>query len=68
MVMDLFGTRSPERVQLDSSPERHLEELATVYGTTIASDRGDRGRYRDLLADTHFGIAPSVPAAPGPCR
>ncbi|MCO6698236.1 glycosyltransferase family 1 protein, partial [Streptomyces sp. Vc17.3-30] len=25
-VMDLFGTRSPERIRLDPSPERHLEE------------------------------------------
>ncbi len=66
--MDLFGTRSPERIRLDPSPERHLEELATTDGVTIASDRGDRVRYRNILAGAHFGIAPSGPAVPGPCR
>ncbi|MFJ6012436.1 glycosyltransferase family 1 protein [Streptomyces sp. NPDC092952] len=63
-VMDLFGTRSPERVRLDPSPERHLEELATTDGVAIASDHGDRVRYRDLLADAHFGIAPFRPGCP----
>ncbi|MGW3154604.1 glycosyltransferase family 1 protein [Streptomyces sp. NPDC001089] len=57
-VMDLFGQRSPERVRLDPSPERHRAELAALPGVTVASDRGDRGRYRDLLAGAHFGIAP----------
>ncbi|WP_186781571.1 MULTISPECIES: glycosyltransferase family 1 protein [unclassified Streptomyces] len=63
-VMDLFGTRSPERIRLDPSPERHLEELATTDGVTIASDRGDRIRYRNLLAGAHFGIAPFRPGCP----
>ncbi|MEU3009099.1 glycosyltransferase family 1 protein [Streptomyces sp. NPDC007020] len=63
-VMDLFGTRSPERVRLDPSPERHLEELGTTDGVTITSDRGDRIRYRNLLADAHFGIAPFRPGCP----
>ncbi|UQI49848.1 glycosyltransferase family 1 protein (plasmid) [Streptomyces sp. HU2014] len=63
-VMDLFGTRSPERVRLDPSPERHREELAALGGVTIASDRGDRVRYRNLLADAHFGIAPFRPGCP----
>ncbi|MGA5584478.1 hypothetical protein ACPCIY_25735 [Streptomyces thermodiastaticus] len=63
-VMDLFGTRSPERIRLDPSPERHLEELATTDGVTIASDRGDRIRYRNLLAGAHFGIAPFRPGYP----
>ncbi|GAB7105287.1 hypothetical protein JCM4814A_36010 [Streptomyces phaeofaciens JCM 4814] len=63
-VMDLFGTRSPERIRLDPSPERHLEELATTDGVTIASDRGDRVRYRSILAGAHFGIAPFRPGCP----
>ncbi|MFE5301667.1 glycosyltransferase family 1 protein [Streptomyces sp. NPDC056632] len=63
-VMDLFGTRSPERIRLDPSPERYLEELATTDGVTIASDRGDRVRYRNLLAGAHFGIAPFRPGCP----
>ncbi|OII66386.1 MULTISPECIES: vegetative cell wall protein [unclassified Streptomyces] len=63
-VMDLFGTRSPERIRLDPSPERHLEELATTDGVTIASDRGDRVRYRNILAGAHFGIAPFRPGCP----
>ncbi|MGW4981613.1 glycosyltransferase family 1 protein [Streptomyces mirabilis] len=57
-VLDLFGTRSPERVRLDPSPERHRDELAALDGVTIAFDRGDRVRYRNLLAGAHFGIAP----------
>ncbi|WP_030246437.1 glycosyltransferase family 4 protein [Streptomyces sp. NRRL S-350] len=63
-VMDLFGTRSAERVRLDPSPERHLEELAALDGVDIASDRGDRIRYRNLLAGAHFGIAPFRPGCP----
>ncbi|MGW2857223.1 glycosyltransferase family 1 protein, partial [Streptomyces sp. NPDC001215] len=63
-VMDLFGTRSPERVRLDPSPERHRDELAFLDGVTIASDRGDRVRYRNLLAGAHFGIAPFRPGCP----
>ncbi|GAA0393281.1 glycosyltransferase family 1 protein [Streptomyces luteireticuli] len=63
-VMDLFGTRSPERVRLDPSPERHRAELAALGGVTIASDRGDRVRYRNLLAGAHFGIAPFRPGCP----
>ena len=63
-VMDLFGNRSSERIRLDPSPERHLEELATTDGVTIASDRGDRVRYRNLLSGAHFGIAPFRPGCP----
>lgn len=63
-VMDLFGARSPERIRLDPSPERHLEELATTDGVTVASDRGDRVRYRNILAGAHFGIAPFRPGCP----
>ncbi|MFH8363302.1 glycosyltransferase family 1 protein [Streptomyces anulatus] len=63
-VMDLFGTRSPGRIRLDPSPERHLEQLATMNGVTVASDRGDRIRYRNLLAGAHFGIAPFRPGCP----
>jgi hypothetical protein len=63
-VMDLFGTRSPERIRLDPSPERHLEELAAVDGVAVASDRGDRIRYRNLLAEAQFGIAPFRPGCP----
>ncbi|MDL2075792.1 hypothetical protein QNN03_05005 [Streptomyces sp. GXMU-J15] len=57
-VMDLFGNRSPERVRLDASPEHHRDQLAALPRVTIASDRGDRVRYRNLLAGAHFGIAP----------
>ncbi|RWZ76670.1 glycosyltransferase family 1 protein [Streptomyces albidoflavus] len=63
-VMDLFGARSPERIRLDPSPERYLEELATMDGVAVASDRGDRVRYRNLLAGAHFGIAPFRPGCP----
>lgn len=57
-VMDLFGTRSAGRVALDDSPERARAELAGMDGVEIASDRGDRVRYRELLAGATFGIAP----------
>ncbi|MCD9145875.1 vegetative cell wall protein [Streptomyces albireticuli] len=63
-VMDLLGTRSPERVRLDPSPEQHRDELAALDGVTITSDRGDRIRYRNLLASAHFGIAPFRPGCP----
>ncbi|QKW28267.1 glycosyltransferase family 1 protein [Streptomyces seoulensis] len=63
-VMDLFGTRSPERIRLDPSPERHLEELAAVDGVAVASDQDDRVRYHNLLAGAHFGIAPFRPGCP----
>jgi hypothetical protein len=57
-VLDLFGSRSAERIRLDPSPERHRDELAALPGVTVASDQGDRVRYRGLLAGAHFGIAP----------
>lgn len=58
MVMDLFGQRSPERIRLDPSPERFRAELAALDGVTVASDGGDRVRYRQMLVSSHFGIAP----------
>ncbi|MEU6460090.1 glycosyltransferase family 1 protein [Streptomyces sp. NPDC047065] len=63
-VMDLFGQRSPERVRLDPSPERHRDELASLPGVRIASDRGDRIRYRNQLAGAHFALAPLRPGCP----
>ncbi|MFF5438893.1 hypothetical protein [Streptomyces achromogenes] len=57
-VTDLFGQRSPERIRLEPSPERHRDELAALPGVTIAFERGDRVRYRSLLAGAHLGIAP----------
>ncbi|MDH6134200.1 glycosyltransferase involved in cell wall biosynthesis [Kitasatospora sp. MAA4] len=63
-VMDLFGKRSAERMRLDPSPERHLAELTATDGVTVTSDRGDRVRYRNLLADADFGIAPFRPGCP----
>jgi glycosyltransferase involved in cell wall biosynthesis len=63
-VLDVLGARSPERVRLDPSPERHRGQLAALPGTEIVSDRGDRDRYRSLLAGGHFGIAPFRPGCP----
>lgn len=57
-VMDLLGERRADRTRLDGSPERHRAELAALPGVQIVSDRGDRVRYRNLLAGAHFGIAP----------
>ncbi|MFF2923330.1 glycosyltransferase [Streptomyces celluloflavus] len=57
-VMDLFGTRRAERTGLDDSPERMRDKLAALPHVQVVSDRGDRIRYRQLLAGARFGIAP----------
>ncbi|MFE9888921.1 glycosyltransferase family 1 protein [Streptomyces scopuliridis] len=57
-VMDLFGDRRAERTGLDDSPERMRERLAAMAHVQVVSDRGDRVRYRQLLAGARFGIAP----------
>ncbi|GLF94053.1 glycosyltransferase [Streptomyces yaizuensis] len=63
-VMDLFGQRSAARTGLNDSPERMREKLAALPHVQIVSDRGDRVRYRDLLAGGRFGIAPFRPGCP----
>ncbi|MFD1663228.1 glycosyltransferase [Streptomyces caeni] len=57
-VMDLFGQRRAERKGLDDSPEKMREKLAALPHVQVVSDRGDRIRYRNLLAGARFGIAP----------
>ncbi|MER5362747.1 glycosyltransferase family 1 protein [Streptomyces sp. NPDC002785] len=63
-VMDLFGPRRAERKSLADSPERMREQLAALPHVQIVSDRGDRVRYRNLLAGARFGIAPFRPGCP----
>ncbi|MEV8335068.1 glycosyltransferase family 1 protein [Streptomyces niveus] len=63
-VMDLFGTRRAERTGLDDSPERMRDQLAALPHVQVVSDRGDRVRYRQLLAGARFGIAPFRPGCP----
>lgn len=63
-VMDLFGSRSPERRALDDSPERLRDELAALNGVEILSDRGNRDTYRQVLASSHFALAPFRPGCP----
>lgn len=63
-VMDLFGRRRAERTGLDNSPERMRDRLAALPHVQIVSDRGDRVRYRNLLAGARFGIAPFRPGCP----
>ncbi|MFJ4617930.1 glycosyltransferase family 1 protein [Streptomyces sp. NPDC088812] len=63
-VMDLFGRRRPERQGLDNSPEKMREQLSTLPHVQIVSDRGDRVRYKNLLAGACFGIAPFRPGCP----
>ncbi|WP_043463957.1 vegetative cell wall protein [Kitasatospora sp. MBT66] len=63
-VMDLFGSRRPGRTALDASPERFRDALAAVPGVEVAFDGGDRTRYRQVLASSHFGIAPYRPSCP----
>ncbi|MCX4821248.1 glycosyltransferase [Streptomyces sp. NBC_01142] len=63
-VMDLFGTRRAERSGLDDSPERMRDQLAAMAHVQVVSDRGDRIRYRQLLAGACFGIAPFRPGCP----
>ncbi|MFF9857390.1 glycosyltransferase family protein [Streptomyces tendae] len=57
-VMDLFGDRRAERKGLDDSPERMRDQLAALPHVQVVSDRGDRIRYKHLLAGARFGIAP----------
>ncbi|WP_030791246.1 glycosyltransferase family 1 protein [Streptomyces sp. NRRL S-920] len=57
-VMDLFGQRRAERKGLDDSPERMRDQLAALPHVQVVSDRGDRVRYKNLLAGARFGIAP----------
>ena len=63
-VMDLFGSRRPERAGLDDSPERMRDQLAALPHVQVVSDRGDRMRYKNLLAGARFGIAPFRPGCP----
>ncbi|MFI2435535.1 glycosyltransferase [Streptomyces sp. NPDC018693] len=63
-VMDLFGQRRPERQGLDNSPEKMRDQLSTLPHVQIVSDRGDRIRYKNLLAGARFGIAPFRPGCP----
>jgi hypothetical protein len=63
-VMDLFGTRSPERVALDDSPERMRAELAALPSVEVRTDRGDRDTYRQMLEGCQFGLAPFRPGCP----
>ncbi|MFI7308545.1 glycosyltransferase family 1 protein [Streptomyces hygroscopicus] len=57
-VMDLFGHRRAERKGLDDSPEKMRDQLAALPHVQVVSDRGDRVRYKKLLAGARFGIAP----------
>lgn len=63
-VMDLFGQRRAERTGLDNSPEKLRDQLAALPHVQIVSDRGDRVRYKNLLAGARFGIAPFRPGCP----
>ncbi|MFJ2771740.1 glycosyltransferase family 1 protein [Streptomyces sp. NPDC087300] len=63
-VMDLFGQRRAERTSLDDSPEDMRDQLAALPHVQIVSDRGDRVRYKNLLASARFGIAPFRPGCP----
>ncbi|MDK0520428.1 glycosyltransferase family 1 protein [Streptomyces sp. ML-6] len=63
-VMDLFGQRRAERKGLDDSPEKMREKLAALPHVQVVSDRGDRVRYKNLLASACFGIAPFRPGCP----
>ncbi|MFE2043789.1 hypothetical protein ACFXAZ_23230 [Streptomyces sp. NPDC059477] len=63
-VMDLFGQRRAGRTGPDDSPERMRKALAALPHVQVVSDRGDRVRYRQLLAGSRFGIAPFRPACP----
>ncbi|GAA1914089.1 hypothetical protein GCM10009716_24490 [Streptomyces sodiiphilus] len=63
-VMDLFGQRRAERKGLDDSPEKMRDQLAALPHVQVVSDRGDRVRYKNLLAGARFGIAPFRPGCP----
>ncbi|MET8747571.1 hypothetical protein [Streptomyces sp. NPDC004728] len=63
-VMDLFGRRRAECKGLDDSPEKMRDQLADLPHVQVVSDRGDRVRYKDLVAGARFGIAPFRPGCP----
>lgn len=63
-VMDLFGQRRAERKGLDDSPDEMRDQLAALPHVQVVSDRGDRVRYKNLLAGARFGIAPFRPGCP----
>ncbi|NEB56729.1 glycosyltransferase family 4 protein [Streptomyces griseus] len=63
-VMDLFGRRRAERKGLDGSPEKMRDQLAALPHVQVVSDRGDRVRYKNLLAGARFGVAPFRPGCP----
>ena len=63
-VMDLFGRRRAERKGLDDSPEKMRDQLAALPHVQVVSDRGDRVRYKNLLAGARFGVAPFRPGCP----
>ncbi|OEU96262.1 glycosyltransferase [Streptomyces oceani] len=63
-VMDLFGKRRAERTGLDNSPGEMRDQLAALPHVQVVSDRGDRVRYKNLLAGARFGIAPFRPGCP----
>ncbi|MEU2363066.1 glycosyltransferase family 1 protein [Streptomyces noursei] len=63
-VMDLFGQRRAARTGLDDSPEKMRDQLAALPHVQVVSDRGDRVRYKNLLAGARFGIAPFRPGCP----
>ncbi|MER5618768.1 hypothetical protein [Streptomyces sp. NPDC002215] len=66
--MDLFGQRRAERKGLDDSPQKMRDQLADLPHAQVVSDRGDRVRYKDLLAGARFGIAPFRPGRPWSMR
>lgn len=65
---DLFGRRRNARTSLDDSLERTRDQLAALPYVQVMSDRGDRIRYKSLIAGAASASPRSAPAAPGPCR
>jgi hypothetical protein len=63
-VTDLFGRRRRDRTSLDPSPERYRDQLAGIPGVQVLTDGGSRQRYRELLQDNDFAIAPFRPGCP----
>jgi hypothetical protein len=61
LVLDLFGAQRARRAPLDESPQRYRAALEAMPGVRIATDGGDRARYRRLLASAHLALAPFRP-------
>lgn len=64
VVMDILGERSIERKRLDTSVEIFRETLRYIPKVTIDKGGNDRNYYKNILAQSKFGVAPFRSSCP----